>query len=676
VAENPIVESRAPKRPDPDKDGGTFVSDARMKLESWFRVSAELRENTQKAFEMNFGGKRQWRTNDAAKLDADKRPVQAFNICHPAVNFLAGYQSEREQDYRAFPRGSEDEQIGRLTTALMKYGMDAGGGSYAQHGQFRKGIIGGCTVMEIGHSFDYTDDLIEGDVNFTTLPQNAWACDPSARRYDRNDAWWQAKLIWMNREDAKRKFGERAEFKSFTADWAALGADLRTTGVPEQLWSEYYLKDTNQIRLIQYWYRKPVKAILVVNTANQEIYRFTSQADAEKFLKSVRDQAGQSIAQRLKATVTDTLAGIRNVVTGEIQPMATMEDADAWIDTMRKQAGAAVAAQYEIVARDVTVLKVAHLTAWDMLKDGPTPYPDDFWRYPFSPFIPYQDTDDLYAIKGILFDLFDVQEEVNWNHSTLQDELVRGPKSGWWLPPDMKEQIPDLQEKIHRSGFMGSFASVQPQPIMPQPISDGFMRLMQMDMDLGRFITGINAELVGQTTQKTVSGRAIAARQAGGLVGLASMMLNWKQSREYQGRLLLKRIQQFYSEQKMLRIIGENQRMAKDMGLLGQAVMPDEQLLDQFKKIKNLDFDIKVDFQEASPTARQAVFTQLMQLTASGWPTPPDILLESSDVGYKEEMKAALKAKGMQPPNPDLAKVLGAGQGMAPSGPDGVNTSQ
>ena len=33
MAENPIVESRAPKRPDPDKDGGTFVSDARMKLE-------------------------------------------------------------------------------------------------------------------------------------------------------------------------------------------------------------------------------------------------------------------------------------------------------------------------------------------------------------------------------------------------------------------------------------------------------------------------------------------------------------------------------------------------------------------------------------------------------------------------------------------------------------------
>ena len=39
----------------------------------------------------------------------------------------------------------------------------------------------------------------------------------------------------------------------------------------------------------------------------------------------------------------------------------------------------------------------------------------------------------------------------------------------------------------------------------------------------------------------------------------------------------------------------------------------------------------------------------------------------------KEEMKAALKAKGMQPPNEALAKVLGAGQGQGPKQPEGVN---
>src|SRR3990167_7454177 len=114
MPDNPISESRAPKRPDPIKEEGAFVGDVKTKLQAYMRVSAELREHTKKAFEMIWGGKRQWRPADAASLETQKRPIQSFNICHPTINFLAGYQAEREQDYRAFPRGAEDEQLGRL----------------------------------------------------------------------------------------------------------------------------------------------------------------------------------------------------------------------------------------------------------------------------------------------------------------------------------------------------------------------------------------------------------------------------------------------------------------------------------------------------------------------------------------------------------------------------------
>ena len=384
MADNPISETRVPKRPDPIKEEKDFIGDVKTKLQAWLRVSAELREHTQKAFEMNFGGRRQWRPNDAAKLEADKRPVQAFNICHPTINFLAGYQAEREQDYRAFPRGAEDEQLGRLATAQMKYAMDTSGGSYQQHAQFRKGIIGGLSVMEIGHSFDFTDDLIEGDAQLTVLPQNAWACDAGARRYDRNDAWWQQKLIWMNREDAKRKRGweNKDKSSSFAGTWEAMGADLRTTGVPEQLWSEFYNKETGQIRVLQHWYKVPVRVVLVVDTSTQEILKFPSEKDAEKFMQQMRDRAGQAMASRFRIMQTDTLAGLENVESGGIQPFATVEEADKMLDTIRKQAGAAVAEKYRLIARDATALRTAHLTAWDLLDDGPSPYMDD-WRYPF-----------------------------------------------------------------------------------------------------------------------------------------------------------------------------------------------------------------------------------------------------------------------------------------------------
>ena len=653
-----------------------FISKVRNKLETWLRVSQDWRATVQEDFEMTVGGKYQWRADDRLKLDSEQRPVLSFNALHPVVNFLSGYQADRWQDPRAFPRGSEDEQLGRDATAFLKYGMDVARGVYKFHTQFRKGAIGGLAVMEVGHTFENTDDIIEGEAALTVLPQNAWYCDPGAREYDRNDAWWQGKLLWIGVEEAKQRWPGKQYSYSFAGLWDATGADPRTTGVPEQLLTEYYARDAEQIRLLQHWYRVPKKVVLVVDTPTQTILPMQSQQEADRFLKTMRDQAGAAMASRFKTIQSGETVGLQNVETGELLPMPTMEAADQQLDLIRKQAGESVAQRYRIIVRDRTQLRVAHLTAWDLLEDGPSPYLDD-WRMPFSPFIPFQDTDDLYSIKGVVRDLKDAQRELNWNHSTLQDELVRGPKSGWWLPKDMEAQVEDLKNRIHRSGFMGTFNSMPPQPIQPQIMSEGFMRLMQFDIDAVMRISGINAELMGQTTQKTVSGRAIAARQAGGLVGASSLMLHWQMTQEYTFTLLLKRLQQFYSEQKMLRILGQSQREAQAMGILGQVVEPSDILVERFKRIKDIEFDIRVGFQDAAPTARQATVSQMLQFLAAGMPIPPNLILEASDVPYKEEIKAALAKQGNQlgPPNEVLAKVLGAGQGQGPSQPNGVNTT-
>ena len=63
----------------------------------------------------------------------------------------------------------------------------------------------------------------------------------------------------------------------------------------------------------------------------------------------------------------------------------------------------------------------------------------------------------------------------------------------------------------------------------------------------------------------------------------------------------------------------------------------------------------------------------MMSFMAAGMPIPPEIIVEASDVPRKAEIQAALKKQGMGPPNPELAKALGAQQGQAASQPDGVN---
>ena len=658
-----------------EQDEAGFVSKVRSKVETWMRVSAGFRAEVQEDFDMAIGGRKQWRADDAAKLDADLRPVLSFNALHPVINFLSGYQTERWQDPRAFPRGAEDEQLGRDATALLKYAMDVSQGVYQFHNQFRGGAIGGLKVMEVGHTFTNTDDIIEGEVSLDVLPQNAWYCDPGARQYLRNDAWWQGKLYWMGREQMQQRWPGKAKSYSLGGLWDGTGADPKTTGVPEQLLTEYYAKESESLRLMQHWYRVPMKVVLVVDTPTQQIIPVANEAEAERFLKTQRDAAGAAMARRFQVFQSAEMVALQNVETGEALPFPTMEAADQQLDTIRKQAGDAVAQRFRIITRDRTAMRVCHSTAWDLLDDGPSPYLDD-WRFPFAPFVPFQDTDDLTSMKGWIRDLKDPQRELNWNHSTLQDELVRGPKSGWWLPKDMEAQIQELKNQIHRSGFLGTYNSAQPMPIQPAVLSEGFMRLMEFDHQAIMWISSINAELVGQTTQKTVSGRAIGARQAGGLVGVSSPFLRWQLTQEYAFTLMLKRIQQFYSPEKMLRVLGQTQQQARAMGILGQTVEPQEVLMTRFKRIKEIEFDLRVGFTDATPTARQAVVNQLLQFLAAGMPVPPTVILAAADPPYKAEIEAALKNQGNQlsAPNEALAKILGAGQGQGEQ-PTGVNRS-
>lgn len=653
-----------------------FVSEVRTHLESFWRATAQNREERREDFDFVVGN--QWKTSDKQKLAGESRPILTFNLCQALVNFLAGYQAERETDPRAFPRGSEDEQLGRILTNLMKYAKDVAGGERELHQYFRKGIIGGESVMEVGHAFDYCDDLVEGEATLIVLPENSWACDPGARRYDRNDATWQCKLMWMPVSAAKRKWDEKQFSYSFSGIWDGSGADPRTTGVPDHLLAEFMTKETRQIRVMQYWYQVPVKATFLINTARggaDGIFRMPSEAAAEAELRRLRDEAGLAVGNRFRIQHLDAMHALENVETGEQFPTATADEAEQRLAFIKQQAGTAAVHAYRIIKRDLTAVRVSHLTAWDQLDDGPSPDQDD-WRYRFVPFVPYQDLDDYNSKKGIIRDVKDPQREVNWQHSTQLDIVIRGPKGQTWLPKADHHDLAAYRQTGHLPGFVGEFTTQPPTYVAPPPVSPGVSEMMATAMQFMLMIPNINAEMLGQTTQKTVSGRAIQSRQAGGLVGVASALINWVASLRMVYTLEVKRIQQRYSVEKMARIIGEQQRYAHAAGMIGPAVPPDAQLYELLKRLKEIEFDVKIDFQEASATARQAQFTQMMQLVATGFPVPPELVLETSDVLYKNEIKAALDKQGMQPPNEAIAKILGAAQGSGGANPDGVNASR
>ena len=113
--------------------------------------------------------------------------------------------------------------------------------------------------------------------------------------------------------------------------------------------------------------------------------------------------------------------------------------------------------------------------------------------------------------------------------------------------------------------------------------------------------------------------------------------------------------------------------MAQVMGLDMKMPVDPQRMYEAFKRVMDLEADCVVGFQEASQSARESIFTRLMQLASIGFPVPPELLLETADVPYKDEIKNALAQKGMQQPNPAVAQAIGAGQGQGAAA--GVNKS-
>lgn len=637
---------------------------------NYFDATRDARARSIEDYDFNLGGENQWDKGDVAKLRKEKRPILTFNLTKPVVDFIAGYQKEREQAFRAFPRGSEDEQLGRLMTANLRYAMDVTRGPHVFHQGFRKALIGGQSVFEVGHSYDLTDDLLEGDIRLDVLEHNTWGFEPGARRYDKNDADWQYKLLWMTPEEAARRWPEHKAVLQRGSNTTWLREDPLLTGVPQHVLQELVDDEAGRIRILQYWYRVPVEVALVIDTRTGDVRRFASEDEAEAEIRRVFDTAGATAATQYQIEKARSQSALINSVTGEVHTFRKPEQAEEALARVRKQAGAEAAVTFDLVVRPTTALRVANVCGWEMLDDGPSPHGAD-WRYPFVPMTCYQDTDDLNSVKGVVRDIKDPQREVNWHHSTMLDTLIKGPKGGVWLSKQDQTDIENLRATYSRAGFVGEYAGAPPIPVQSQVISDGDMAMLQFGIDAIMRIAGVNAEMMGQTTQKTVSGRAIQSRQAGGLVGIGSLLMNWAETKQLVGELLLRRVQQYYSPEKMDKIVGQQQRILQQAGILGPESIPDEQMYVYFKQLKQVDMDIVVDFQEASPTARAAVATQMMQFKAAGAPIPLELIVEASDMPYSKEIIAALRKQGEQMPDPNLAKAVSAGQGQ--SGPSGVN---
>ena len=107
-----VSQSDAPKSKNRKKEKD-LVSQVTKEVRSAFDASQFLRTQMKEDIRFEIGGRGQWDGDDYEKRTSERRPALSFNIIHPQLNLLCGIQEDREQDYRYFPRGGEDEFVSR-----------------------------------------------------------------------------------------------------------------------------------------------------------------------------------------------------------------------------------------------------------------------------------------------------------------------------------------------------------------------------------------------------------------------------------------------------------------------------------------------------------------------------------------------------------------------------------
>jgi hypothetical protein len=697
----------------PGKYDNTGAPETKLEtLQNYFRTWATSTETARGKFRRDFeyaeGNGKQWNALARQEVLKTGRPVLEHNQILPQVEFVCGLHRDMQIDFKLLPRGYEDIRLSEIATATLKAASDFTRLPRTSDRVFDDATICGLGVWEVLHTYHDAEDLLWGDIVVSRINPMSFIYDPWAVRMDLQDGSFMGKAEWMSIHDFKEAYPKFAHL-AVPGEWLSrvnqLIGSSDDLGTGPNLIPELWDQSTGRIRVLTMWCKKPVDIVLMVDERTGSVQEFQSKDMAEQQLASMRDMAGhdaiapyQIITQGMTAAIADQTTGmpVVNPMTGMPQEFGSPEMAQAHLNALSQKAGMEVYNQYKVITRQAKKPHWYKMVYWQTLEEGVSPYVDR--NYPFVPYISRRFADDPESIMGIVRNLADPQDEYNKRYSNLLAHINSSSHSGWLNRKSGGANRTELELMGSKPGVVVEYANVAPSQITPVEMSQGHFAMLQTSERNILRISSINAEMVGQTTQQTVSGRAIKARQSGGATALKPRLRTYEESFLDLGRMVFSRIQQYFTPEKIRRIIGVSE-LSTPLGVAGNSIFtdpktgmpgPEEMIFQYLQQVKDIEFDVAFSTQPLTDTERQAQFQTALQVaslvTGSGrvlGPATFNALIEMSDMPSK--LASALKIDAMMPPvaPPDAGaqdKALQGGQqGMAngdgqAAGGDGSST--
>jgi hypothetical protein len=482
-----------------------------------------------------------------------------INLSKKRCDVISGMYSQNNTVPRFLAQEKNDQTYADIYTEIMKYVFTHNMNQYYIPMAGKDQVIGGIGFVRIDLSLDR--DPVYGDIHVRWVNPMNTLFDPTAQKPDLSDA----------RDIMTQTFMEKSEMKSLWPDKAAEIDKLEERSPSYDSGNEINYEG-KKVEVKERWYKDFItKKYFVING---EFKEFKGDDATFKKLSAKTDESGDSVK-----SITRSVCVVKVCVTAnDTIVLVDAEDPDG-----------------------VTDFKIVPIFGWY------TPTGSDWAK----------------KLHGIPHDIFDLQSEVNFMHSTTVDAVKRLPiagvisEEGTFVDEREMTNSKGGVTSIHvNKGQMGMWRELQ--PVQLNSATTELYRIAGDAMDN----VSISPDLLGIMQAKSEPGMNVQMRRDQGILSIQDFPQNMSFAKRIIAGIILKMIDTNWSRVKFERILGRP--------------LPPTWEDDK----ENIEMDIVIDEITDSPSYRIGMMTQLLEMSKT-IPIDPSIIIDFSPI--PEESKVLAK---------------------------------
>jgi hypothetical protein len=560
------------------------------KLDDMFRYAADhpswTRGRTKMIECFKYREGEQWTAAEKAELEERHQPDTVNNQISVVVNKLVGELVK--QRFRVGFRGRNDEQdkeISELLSDIFLYVRQSNDLEFEERDMADDGFTGGMGVLDVSVTFD---DLAMPEIKVRHEDPLIVFPDPDSRAYDWNeDGKFVARAKWWKVEDAAEMYPQAADRLKGRIGEAG-GSDgessAQLSSVDHFKGEQYVDRENERIRLIEVQYKKQEREQVVVFG--------NGQSTKVKDIKEAKDAIKRA-----------------------------------------KEAGIPV----RVIPRLVSTICVGVYAAGVLLEHTET----DHKYFSLVPYFAYRrKTGEPYSLITLALSMQDAVNKreskalhlLNTNQTIYEKSAIDDPQklAEEKAKPDGNIELRDGALAQQRFMFKENVELASSQFQMHQQAIAALYQIVGLD------------PRNGQSTGELRSGAGLQRKYMEASKPVAILFDNIRRSRKVFARVVLDRVQKYFTPQKTF-LITDDENKSKLVGIS----------VDAMQRIKTGQFDAVVDEFEDDPTTQDEQFRIFAETLPAILQFPPiytAMLVKMSRIRNKDEVLKVLESQQGPPP--------------------------